>query len=140
MDGCSYINAFSNLQCTETNTQRPQNPLISSVYDTGEIFSPASRCFSSSLARDLPTPGLTQDLCYSVVCAGPARLKLVFNNFHYSCAPGLTLQVDNFGGSLACPVDNLLCFGAVEDPTWPEFVSVDPLIARSEKKNFFFLF
>ncbi len=125
MDGCSYIFTFDNLWCIEPGTTRAGG-ILNINYDSGESFTPASRCFTSSLIRNIPTGAIPIDLCYPTACAGPNRLKVVLDGFHYPCAPGTSISILNFGGSLTCPPDTNLCGGVADDPTWAEITSVNP--------------
>eukprot|EP01116_Phalansterium_solitarium_P012885 TRINITY_DN2958_c0_g1_i4.p1 TRINITY_DN2958_c0_g1~~TRINITY_DN2958_c0_g1_i4.p1 ORF type:complete len:722 (-),score=194.08 TRINITY_DN2958_c0_g1_i4:149-2314(-) len=117
---CYAIGDFAGSQCYVPDNA-PQE-----VFDSGEQYGPESRCYDSSLVSGVPVGTAVTQRCYRTACAGSTRLKVQLDGLWYNCTPGTTLTPDEWGGSLRCPDNYNLCWHAANDPTWPEFVSIDP--------------
>jgi hypothetical protein len=63
-DYCPYTSGYSNGWCFDPNAD------TTSIINNGQTFTPNSRCFSSSLAEDLPIGVTTSLACYETFCSG----------------------------------------------------------------------
>lgn len=106
-DFCPYVTAYDSGWCFETDMNTEL-----SIIDDGEYFSPASRCFVSTLAKSLPFGGEKKPVCYETYCTGNNELKVRVGRYWYDCPAGSAIPVVGFGGLLTCPsvcTDSFFC-------------------------------
>lgn len=121
---CSFVQGWSNGYCNVLNNDPPM--LVSD--HSGEVFGESSRCYDSTLTTDSLSADPSQG-CYATVCAGPTRLKLQVDGWHYNCpvtSPASTLTPLGYNGKITCPTDYLLCLNITNDVFWPEITGVSP--------------
>jgi hypothetical protein len=93
----------------------------------GEVFGANSRCYQSSLLKDLPIGSSTTATCYESFCTGPNELRVKIDSYYYLCPPGSSISVIGYGGTIQCP-DRIasVCPSSVNDTTWPTFLTISP--------------
>lgn len=120
-DYCPIAWGYSNGWCFDSSQGS------GAVLNTGASFGPASRCFKSSLAENLPVGQTSAALCYTSACTGPQELRVKVGSYWYMCPPGSTISVKGYGGTLSCPdrIENV-CPSSSNDTTWPIFSTISP--------------
>lgn len=96
-DFCPLTWGYENGWCFDSNAGG------TSLVNKGEVFGENSRCFDSSLVKDLPLGGSTDTACYETYCTGPQELRLKIGDYWYLCPPGSEIKVVGFGGVVKCP-------------------------------------
>lgn len=120
-DFCPVTWGFENGWCFDSNA------VSSSLVDKGEVFGENSRCFDSSLVKDLPLGGGSDATCYETYCTAPNELRLKIGDYWYLCPPGSEIKIVGFGGVVKCPSRiQQICAGSATDTTWPIFSAISP--------------
>eukprot|EP01112_Ceratiomyxa_fruticulosa_P003998 TRINITY_DN1431_c0_g2_i1.p1 TRINITY_DN1431_c0_g2~~TRINITY_DN1431_c0_g2_i1.p1 ORF type:complete len:772 (+),score=119.03 TRINITY_DN1431_c0_g2_i1:195-2318(+) len=120
-DECPYFVAPTNSWCTDTEYS---GGTLNSLY--GEVYGPSSRCFTSSLVKDVPVSPSSSYRCYPTACLSSTELRVNFDDLWYDCPSGRNIKISGYGGSLLCPSTGVICDGAAEDDSWPRFTSLTP--------------
>jgi len=133
-DYCPLTWGYSNGWCFDSGAA------TKSIFNMGETFSANSRCFSSSLAKDLIVAGTTAAACYETYCTGPDELRVKIGGYYYLCPAGANIKIIDFGGTLSCPRRVEQICGSINgtlagstsgtypgaDPGWPVFTAISP--------------
>ncbi|XP_016532657.1 uncharacterized protein cirop [Poecilia formosa] len=87
---------------------------------SGEMFGFDSRCFFSSLSRqvgDVWTSSSAEGRCYRHRCSGPNRYQIQVSGSEWvDCPAGGAVQVKGYGGEVFCPDRRLCLYSDVSPP------------------------
>lgn len=120
-DYCPVYWGYDNGWCFDT-TQTTSN-----IVNQGETFGADSKCYTSSLLKDLPVGGTTTQVCYTSACTAPTELRVKVGSYWYLCPPGSSIEVIGYGGTLDCPSKiTQICADSPNDDTWPVFSAISP--------------
>ena len=98
-DYCPYVTAYENGWCFDA-----ANNDEFAIIDNAEYFSDNSRCFLSTLVKNIPFGGDEKPVCYETYCTGDNELNVRVGRNWYNCPSGASIRVVGYGGVLFCPV------------------------------------
>ncbi|XP_047327274.1 leishmanolysin-like peptidase [Impatiens glandulifera] len=104
-DYCTYLIAYSDGSCTDTNSARSPDRML------GEVRGSNSRCMASSLVRTGFVRGSTTqgNGCYQHKCFNNSLQIAVDGTWKVCPEAGGPIQFPGFNGELICPGFNELC-------------------------------
>eukprot|EP00026_Physarum_polycephalum_P003764 Phypoly_transcript_03778.p1 GENE.Phypoly_transcript_03778~~Phypoly_transcript_03778.p1 ORF type:complete len:708 (+),score=107.83 Phypoly_transcript_03778:154-2277(+) len=108
-----------------------ENNAVPALLDSGELFCPQCRCFTSSLIKDFPFGGSKRLSCYKMECAGASDMRVRVGKLWYECPPNTSISVEGYSGHLYCPsliqIRSICANASTEGfPIWPFVSSVSP--------------
>ncbi|XP_060887958.1 ciliated left-right organizer metallopeptidase-like [Labrus mixtus] len=125
LEGCRVYKPLKN----GSECWKKENPRRSAEEDsTGEIFGFDSRCFFSSLTRQVCTPYRRSYCCPT----GPNRYQIHVSGSEWvECPAGGSIQIEGYQGSVSCPDRRLCLYSDITPPsdavdTFPASVTRDP--------------
>ncbi|KAM4536280.1 ciliated left-right organizer metallopeptidase [Odontesthes bonariensis] len=114
---------------------------------SGEVFGFDSRCFFSSLIRQMdqsdlvPFSSSVEGRCYRYRCTGPNRYQIQVSGSEWAdCPAGGTTEIKGYHGSVFCPDRRLCLYPDVTPPLEPgnpplNFTSSGPLQTLAQNKT-----
>ena len=80
---------------------------------TGELLSPHSFCYLSSLSLDEDTSKVVRAICYETFCSNKSLTIKIFDDYIVCPRAGGKIVMEGYLGYLLCPDYNLICTGTV---------------------------
>ena len=80
---------------------------------TGELLTPHSFCYLSSLSTDEVTSNVVRAICYETFCSNESLTIKIFDDYIVCPRAGGKIVVEGYLGYLLCPDYNLICTGTV---------------------------